>query len=36
MPQDIKDLYEICLNKDWRTRPTSSDILGLEFMQKWF
>ena len=35
MPQEFKDLYEICMNKDFKTRPTISDIFGLEFIQKW-
>jgi len=33
--QEIKDLYEICMNKNWQTRPKSSELLGLQFIQKW-
>jgi len=32
MSQDIKDLYEICMNKNFKTRPTILEILGLDFI----
>ena len=35
MPQDIKDIYEICMNKDPKTRPTAEELLGLEVIQQW-
>lgn len=33
--QDIKDLYEICMNKNYQTRPTTSDLLQLDMIQEW-
>jgi len=32
MPQDIKDVYEICMNKNPKTRPSSEELLGLEII----
>jgi len=32
MSQDIKDLYEICLNKNYRTRPQACEILSFDFI----
>ena len=31
----IQDLYEMCLNKNYLTRPFASDILGFPEVQKW-
>ena len=33
--KEIQDLYEICMNKDYQTRPTASEIISLDFMQQW-
>jgi hypothetical protein len=33
--QDIQDIYNICMNKNYLTRPFASDLLGLEEVQKW-
>lgn len=30
MTQELKDLYEICMNKNYRTRPTARDLLNLD------
>ena len=31
--KDIQDLYGMCMNKDYLTRPTASEIISLDFMQ---
>lgn len=33
--QDIKDLYDICMNKNYKTRPKTEDLLKLDTVQKW-
>jgi hypothetical protein len=33
--QEIQDVYEICLNKNYLTRPFASEILSLPEVQKW-
>ena len=33
--QEIRDLYDICMNKNYQTRPFTSDLLGLEMIQNW-
>ena len=35
MGQDFRHLYEACMNKDFKTRPTSSQLLGLDIIQNW-
>lgn len=30
--QEFKDLYEICMNKDYTTRPTARDLLNLDML----
>jgi len=35
VPQELRDLYEICMNKDYKKRPTAADLLGLDLIQKW-
>lgn len=32
IPQDIRDLYTICMNKNGQTRPTSAQLLSLPFV----
>ena len=32
---EIRQVYEICMNKDNQTRPNASDILNLEIIKKW-
>ena len=32
---EIRSIYEICMNKDYQTRPHASDILKLDFVLKW-
>ena len=32
---EIRQVYEICMNKDYQTRPSASDILKLDFIHKW-
>lgn len=33
--QELRDLCEICLNKDYRTRPTARELLNLDMIQQW-
>ena len=33
--QEIQDVYDICMNKNYLTRPFASDILSLEEVQRW-
>ena len=28
-------MYEICMNKNYKTRPTARDILSLDMIQRW-
>ena len=35
MSQELKDLYEICMNKNYTTRPTARDLLNLDMIQQW-
>lgn len=35
MSQELKDLYEICMNKNYTTRPTARDLLNLDMVQQW-
>jgi serine/threonine protein kinase len=30
--QEVKDLYDICMNKNFQTRPFTNDLLGLEMV----
>lgn len=30
--QEIRDIYEICLNKNYQTRPQAVDLLALEIV----
>lgn len=33
--QDIKDVYQICMNKDPNSRPKSKQLLSLDIVQAW-
>jgi|DEB0MinimDraft_12_1074336.scaffolds.fasta_scaffold53326_1 hypothetical protein len=33
--KEIRDLYDMCMNKDPFTRPYISDLLSLDFVQRW-
>jgi hypothetical protein len=33
--KDFRDLYDICMNKNHLTRPSATDLLGLDIVQKW-
>lgn len=35
MSQELKDLYEICMNKNYLTRPTARELLNLDMIQQW-
>ena len=30
VPQEIRDIYEICMNKNYKTRPKISDLMCLD------
>lgn len=32
---DIRQLYEMCMNKECKTRPTARELLALDFVQRW-
>lgn len=33
--QELKDLYEVCMNKDYKRRPYTRDLLSFPFIQQW-
>jgi hypothetical protein len=32
---DLSDIYNACMNKNYLTRPSSGELLGLPSIQKW-
>jgi len=32
--KDLSDLYEICMNKNYKTRPTASELLASDIVQR--
>ena len=32
---NIRDLYEACMIKDYKMRPSASQLLSLDFIQRW-
>jgi len=33
--KDLCDLYEICMNKNYKTRPKASELLASDIIQRW-
>ena len=33
--RDLADLYEMCMNKNFKTRPTASELLASDIISNW-